>query len=96
MALTGGYKIIDLHDVNLVVDGSPVKIPGVYEAIESNYRKATILSGMTLNGVERPDRWVNFGTGSDGAFHASIGLDTDAMILYITVTNEDMVSLTEM
>lgn len=92
----GGYKLIDLHDVNLVVGAEAVKIPGVYAAIEGNYRKATILTHMTLAGVERPDRWVNFGTGEDGAFHASIGLDTDAMILYITVTSEDMVSLTEM
>lgn len=96
MSVNGGYKIIDLKETNLVVGGDAVKVSGIYEEIEGNNRKATILSGMVLDGIERPDRWVNFGVGEDGNFHASIGLNTDASILYITITPEDMVSLSEM
>lgn len=56
--LKGGYKIIDFQDVNIVTtDGAT--IVGVYESIESSHRKALMVSGITLDGVQKPDCFVD-------------------------------------
>lgn len=52
----GGYKIVDLHDVNLTT--TPVKIHGVYRSVQSNSRKVILLSGITINGVQFSDEFV--------------------------------------
>ena len=47
----GGYKLIDLHNVNLKT-GVGTTINGVYDAIKSSYRKPIILTGVVLGSVE--------------------------------------------
>lgn len=88
-----GYKIIDLKNKNLVVDGSPVYIPGVYNAIEESYRKPTMVSGIVIGGVEKNARYVVFGADSD-SFRGGMGYSTDGDVMGIVVTNADMVSIT--
>ena len=57
MSLKGGYKIIDFKDINLVT-GTASTIAGVYDAIESNYRKAILISGISIDGVKMADSFV--------------------------------------
>lgn len=56
--LKGGYKIIDFHDVNITT-GTGVTVIGVYESIEKSHRKAIMLSGVTIDNVEKPDCFVD-------------------------------------
>lgn len=54
----GGYRIIDFKDINIVSGGDAVVLTGVYDAIEDAYRKPLLLSGLTLDGVEKPDCYI--------------------------------------
>ena len=55
--IRGGYHVLDFKDKNITVTG--VAIPGIYEGIEGSYRKAILTSGITLNGVEQRDTFVD-------------------------------------
>ena len=79
----GGYKIINLNDVNLTVE--PVKVTGVYEAIENSYRKALLLSGIVIEGVEKNDAFVTV-TNSGGNYVITVYGKT------ITIASTDMVN----
>lgn len=57
MSLKGGYKIIDFKDINLVT-GIGIRINGVYDAIKNNYRKAILISGISIDGVKMADSFV--------------------------------------
>lgn len=85
--LKGGYKIIDLKDVNLITDEAAVKIDGIYEAIEGNYRKPLLVSGLTIDGVEKADFFA-IATISDSSFE--IKYDTKK----ITISDADEVIIT--
>lgn len=88
----GGYKIIDLKNTNFTVDEAST-VKGVYEALESSYRKPILLSNIVIGGVERSDRFIIFST-SEGNFVSeniwSAGYDT----LRCTVTPDDEVTFT--
>ena len=79
----GGYKIIDLKNVELNDDA--VTIDGIYEAIEGNYKKALLLTGLCIDGVEYA-----------GAFTtASVDDGNYIMMVYgytITITDDDEVT----
>ena len=79
-----GYKIVDLKNTNLV-NGTPVKIKGIYEEIESNYRKPIILSNVVIDRVEKIDKWVNF-SHSENSYTCIIPEGT------ISLNNEDNVT----
>lgn len=53
----GGYAIVDFADTNIVSD-TGATIAGVYTAIEGSYRKAILISGVTIDGVEKRDCFV--------------------------------------
>lgn len=93
MSRNGGYKIIDLKNASITIGGAAVKVEGIYDAIEHNYGKPTLLSGVVLDGIERPDRYVAFGV-SAGNFVALMGISADVELLYINVTPDDMVTFT--
>lgn len=58
MSMNGGYKVVDFKDVNITTaDGATVV--GVYEEIEGSHRKAILVSGVTLDGVEQRDTFVD-------------------------------------
>lgn len=79
----GGYKIIDLKDVSL--NGTAKKVEGIHDEIENSYRKPILLSGITIDGVEKNDAFVA-PTVSSGSYLFKVYGGT------ITVTSEDMVS----
>ncbi len=88
--MDGGYKIIDLKDVNLIT-GTPTIIPGIHESIENNYRKAILISGVVIDGVEKADRFVAFE--NSGGDYIGILYETIANAkTYITITDTDEVT----
>lgn len=93
MSKIGGYKIIDLHDVNLVTGEDAVTIAGVHEAIESNYRKPTLLTGLVIDGVEKVGQYVTF-VNTSGTYAAKLFDNADGKLLTITVTAADGVQVT--
>lgn len=89
--MTGGYKIVDFGDINLVVGAEGVNISGVYEAIEGSYRKPILLAGLTVDGVEKQNMYVSF-YHSDNQYIAKIIPDATGEAT-LTVTNDDLVTL---
>lgn len=86
--MRGGYKMIDLQDVNLTNNESHT-IKGIYDSIESNYRKTLLLTGLTVDDIEKADRYVTF-THSDNAYTSTIESG-----LTLTITDADSVTLTQ-
>lgn len=87
MSLKGGYKIIDFKDINLVT-GVGISITGVYDAIKSNYRKAILISGISINGVKMADSFVQLSVVS-GNYTGTLYGKT------ITITDTDVVTIKE-
>lgn len=82
--MNGGYKIIDFKDINITTGGS-VTVVGVYESIESSHRKALLISGLTIDGVEKNDCFVDCTPANNSFTFTAYGKT-------FTVTNEDAVS----
>jgi len=55
--LKGGYKIIDLKGKSIDTDAEDpsITVAGIYDAIEGNYGKALMLSGLVLDTTEYAD-----------------------------------------
>lgn len=84
--MKGGYQIIDLKNVNLITDGSAVTIDGVYEHLEGNYAKATLLEGLTVDGDAQTARFVEF-TVSGTSFVATVLGKT------LTITDDNEITI---
>ena len=82
----GGYKLINLHNVNLKT-GVGTTINGVYDAIKSSYRKPLILTGVVLGSVETNDTFVNV-TIDNGNYKMNVPTGV------IVVTKADLVTYT--
>ena len=82
----GGYKLINLHNVNLKT-GIGTTINGVYDAIKSSYRKPIILTGVVLGSVETNDTFVNV-TIDNGNYKMTVPTGV------IVVTKADLVTYT--
>ena len=68
--IKGGYKIIDFKDVNILTSKGAT-VPGIYDDIKKSYRKAIMVSGITIDGVEKQDCFVDCEvSGSDYKFSA--------------------------
>lgn len=89
----GGYKLIDFKENNIVLS-TPTTIKGVYEAIEHNYRKPTLITGLVIGSVEKKDTFVNFEHG-ENVYNGLLGMTADNKVLFIKITNEDVVTITE-
>lgn len=83
--LKGGYKIIDFKDNNLTTE-TPVVITGIYSELENNYRKPLLISGITIDGVEKPDCFVSCTHAENSYTFALYGHN-------VTVSNADSVSI---
>lgn len=57
MSKNGGYVIIDFKDINITSE-TGVTVVGIFNDIESSGRKAILVSGVTLDGVEQRDVFV--------------------------------------
>ena len=84
--LKGGYKIIPLDKDLEDLEGT-LKINGIYEKIESSYRKPLLLSGISIGGVEKNDVFINKLEVIDGDFVIS-----DIYGYKITIDDEDNVT----
>lgn len=80
----GGYKIIDLKDTNLTTSASAT-LSGIYEAIENNYRKAILLSGIVIDGVKKADAFVTVDVANSNYLISNVyGMN-------LTITDEDVI-----
>lgn len=85
--MTGGYKIIDFHNTNLVTGSeSPVTISGIYSEIENNYRKALMCGNLVIDGVEKANCFVECVQGDNSCTISAYGKT-------ITITSLDVVSI---
>lgn len=85
MAKNGGYKIVDLKDKNITSTG--VTIKGVHESLEATYRKAVMITGLTIDGVEKNDTFVEVNTNAGN-------LTIECYKGTLTITPEDLVTYT--
>lgn len=83
--LKGGYKIVDFRDVNIETENGAV-ITGIYDGLENNHRKAVMISGVVIDGVEKPNCFVDCEI-TDGSYTFKAYGKT------FTVTAEDKVSI---
>lgn len=81
----GGYKIVDFEDINITTADGAIVI-GIYESIESSHRKAIMISGVTIDGVEKPDCFIDCEV-SDGNYTFSAYGKT------FTITNADKITI---
>lgn len=81
----GGYHITDFKDVN-ITSAEGATIVGIYDDIESSHRKAILISGITIDGVEYRDCFVDC-TSTDNSFTFSAHGKT------FTVSNSDTVTI---
>lgn len=58
MSKNGGYVIVDFKDVDIKTEGGGTVV-GIYETLESTHRKAVLLSGVTIDGAEQRDTFVD-------------------------------------
>lgn len=93
MNFKGGYKLVDLKNVNLAV-GTATEIKGTFSSIESNYRKPIVICGLTINGVEKKDAIVNFEHG-ENMYNGLLCMTENNKFLFITVSNDDNVTISE-
>lgn len=89
----GGYKLIDFKETNIKL-ATPSTIKGVYKAIENNYRKPTLITGLVIGKVKKEDTFVNFEHG-ENVYNGLLGMTANNKVLFITITNEDSVTITE-
>ena len=89
----GGYKLVDFKENNIVL-ATPTTIKGVYDAIEHNYRKPIFITGLVIGNVEKEDTFVNFEHG-ENAYNGLLGMTANDKALFITITNDDVVTITE-
>lgn len=93
----GGYRIIDLQDKLITLDSETgVEIPGIYEAIEGNYRKALLISGLTTTDGEVTPTITEFGD----FFATARIVESDFVInsieagVKLTINDDDEVTVT--
>lgn len=89
----GGYKLIDFKENNIVL-AEPTTIKGVYDAIEHNYRKPTLITGLVIGNVEKEDTFVNF-EHVENVYNGLLGMTANDKFLFITITNNDAVTIIE-
>lgn len=89
----GGYQIIDLKDNNITT--TPLRIKGVYRAVNGSYRKVLLLSGLKINGVEMSDEFVKaVKIVNDYILHAYSVVADNALTNYdIYIEDDDNVTL---
>ena len=82
-------KYIDLKDINLVSNGNPVTIDGIFNAIK-NTRKRVVLTNVKLDGTERHDI---SGTINVGLTNCVIVQAIDTGIRSFVISSNDTIKL---
>lgn len=81
----GGYKIIDFGDVNITTENGATVV-GIYENIEKTHRKAIMISGITIDNVEKPDCFIDCEIAGGNYTFTAYGKT-------FTITNADKVTI---
>lgn len=89
MSRKGGYKIINLKDVNLLED-TPIKVSGIYDEIEGT-RKPILIENLTIDGVEQESCYCPISVNYSN-FDLPIGFTTSGEIKYISIDGEDNIT----
>ena len=84
--MRGGYQIINFKGTPLETEGAVMMIDGIYDAIEGNYGKPIMCSGVVIDGKEINEFYSN-PTLSGTDFKITINDKT------ITITDVDGVSV---
>lgn len=84
--IKGGYKIINFKDAPLKAGGSTMMIKGIYDTVEASYRKPLLLSGLTIDGIERNDVYATPTLSGSNYVFTAYGKT-------ITITDTDTVSV---
>lgn len=90
----GGYKIVSLENYNFTL-GTKHIIAGVYDRIESAYRKPILLSDIVIGSAELPDSFVTFTVSSTDYIGVLYVVPTDATkaeFYTVTITDDDEVT----
>ena len=82
--MIGGYQILNFNNVSLT-SGSGVKIEGVYDTLEGNYRKPILISGLVIEGIEQVSTFSQFVV-ADGSYKTELAQGS------IVITDDDTVS----
>lgn len=83
--IKGGYKIVDLKKTTIDTENGTT-ISGIYEALENNYNKAVLLSGIVIDSIEKPDIFVTV-TVADSTYTITAYGKT------YTITSDDLVKI---
>lgn len=83
--IKGGYKIIDFKDTPFETGGATM-IEGIYDTVEASYRKPLLLSGLTIDGIERNDVYATPSLSGSNYVFTAYGKT-------ITITDTDAVSV---
>lgn len=83
--IRGGYHVVDFGDQNITTEAG-VTIAGIYNSFEGSYRKAILVSGVTLEGVEQRDTFVDVTHGDNAYTFTAYGKT-------FTIANTDAVSV---
>lgn len=70
--MKGGYQIIDFQDVNITTENGATVV-GIYEEIEGTHRKAVLVEGITIDGVEKRSCFVDCESGDNSFSFAAYG-----------------------
>lgn len=86
----GGYMILDFKD-NVLTAGTAKVIDGVYEALEGNYRKRVVLSGLVIGDTEYNDIEIAVTISSSNFVFSCYGynftIDDDDKVTATAITN---------
>lgn len=85
MSMNGGYKIVDFKDVNITTDNGAT-VAGIFEEIEGSHRKAILVSGVTIDGVEQRDLFVDPVVNSGDYVFSAYGKS-------FTISHEDKITI---
>lgn len=94
--MRGGYKLVDLNG-HALTTGEALTIKGIYESIEGNYHKMTVVTGLTLDNVElndTPVTLVKSGNEFKGLMNPQIAAGKLA-VLEVTIANTDTITITK-
>ena len=92
--MRGGYKLINLTG-HAITTGTAATVKGIYESVEGNYHKTTIVTGLVLDNVEHNDTPVTLVKSGDefkGIMNPQINAGKLA-VLEVVIKNDDTITI---
>lgn len=88
--MKGGYKIIDLKNTPLT-SGQEASIEGLFENVKNTYKKALMVSGLTVSDISYPDFFAVFIADSENMTSNNV---IGGSQVSITITPDDNITVT--